>query len=140
MTGVDAHPVSEEVHQMSRLIRSCAPLAVCALLLVPAAAQADAPVAKAAKKCSLKLSEQRNLGATYVVSLSVSDISCSSGKSVVKSYHECRRRNGKGGKCGGFSGWSCSERRYNKSRLSYDATATCTKGSKKVVQQYQQNL
>jgi hypothetical protein len=129
---------------MSRLIRPCMLVAVWALLAVPAAASAtDAggPVAHAAKTCSLKLSEQRNLGTTYVFSLSASGgARCSGAKSLAKAYHGCRHRKGAGGKCGSVSGYSCSESRYNKSRFSYDATATCTKGGKKVVQKYQQNV
>jgi hypothetical protein len=144
MTAVDAHPVSEDVPLMSRLIRSCALAALSALLVVPAAAPAAAaggPVAQAAKGCSLKLSEQRNLGTTYVFSLSASGgATCSGAKSLAKAYHACRHRKGAGGKCGSVSGYSCSERRYNKSRFSYDATATCAKGGKKVVQKYQQNI
>jgi hypothetical protein len=119
-------------------------LAAAALLAVPLAGSASAsagggPVAQAAKKCSLTLSQQRNMGTTYVFSLSASDVSCRSARGLAKAYHDCRHRRGKGGSCGGVSGYSCSERRYNKSRFSYDATATCTKGSKKVVQKYQQN-
>ncbi len=129
---------------MSRPLRA-APvlLAAAALLAVPLAGSASAsdggPVAQASKACSLTLSQQRNMGTTYVFSLSAKGVKCSSARSLAKAYHGCRHRKGKAGKCGGVSGYSCSESRYNKSRFSYDATATCTKGSKKVVQKYQQN-
>jgi hypothetical protein len=118
-------------------------LAACAAVAVPAtAANADgAPVATASKACSLKLSEQRKMGTTYVFSLSASGgATCSGAKSLAKAYHACRHRKGAGGRCGSVRGYSCSESRYNKSRFSYDATATCTKGGKKVVQKYQQNI
>ena len=120
-------------------------LAAAALLAVPLVGSASAsddggPVAQASKKCALTLSQQRNMGTTYVFSLSAKGVKCSSARSFAKGYHECRHRKGKAGKCGGVSGYSCSESRYNKSRFSYDATATCTKGSKKVVQKYQQNI
>lgn len=144
MTAVDAHPVPEDVPLMSRLIRSLMVAAVCVLVAVPAAASAaDAggPIAQAAKGCSLKLKEQQHMGTTYVFSLSVSGgATCSGAKSLAKAYHECRHKHGAAGKCGSVSGYSCSESRYDKSRFSYDATATCTKGSKKVVQKYQQNI
>jgi hypothetical protein len=131
---------------MSRLIRSCTLVAACVLLAVPvataSAADAGGPVAQAAKRCSLKLSEQRNLGTTYVFSLSASGgATCAGAKSLAKAYHGCRHKKGPGGRCvTRVSGYACAESRYNSSRFSYDATATCTKGGKKVVQKYQQNI
>jgi hypothetical protein len=129
---------------MSRLIGSCLFVLACALLAVPATASAGdggGPVAGAAKRCSLKLSEQRNLGTTYVFSLSASGgATCSGAKSLAKAYHACRHKHGASGRClTRVSGYACSESRYNKSRFSFDATATCRDGDKKVVQKYQQN-
>lgn len=130
---------------MSRLTRTCAVLAACAAAAVPATvANADAggPTATAAKKCSLTLNEQRNMGTTYVVSLSASGVSCRGAKSVVKSFHKCRQKNGASGRCvTRFDGWACSESRTNVlPGVSFDSTATCRKGDKKkVVQRYQQN-
>lgn len=120
------------------LLTAAASLAI--LLAGSASASDGGPVAQASKKCGLTLSQQRNLGTTYVFSLSAKNVKCSSARSLAKAYHGCRHRKGAGGKCGSVSGYSCSESRYNKSRFSYDATATCTKGSKKVVQKYQQNI
>src|ERR1700742_1113460 len=142
MGRVDAHPVPEEDRHMSRLTRSCALLAACAAVAVPATAAhaADGPVATAAKKCSLSLSEQRNMGTTYVFSLSVSGgATCYGAKSLAKAFHACRQKNGAAGRCvRKVNGYACGESRYNQlSGVSYDATATCTKGSKKVVQKYQ---
>lgn len=144
MGPVDPHPVPEEVRHMSRLTRSCALLAACAAVAVPATAAqaADAPVATASKGCSLKLSEQRNMGTTYVFSLSVSGgATCSGAKSLAKAFHACRHKNGDAGRCvRKVDGYSCGESRYNTlPGVSYDATATCRKGDKKVVQKYQQN-
>lgn len=145
MGRVDPYSFRREALPMSRLTRSCAVLAACAVVAVPAtAANADAggPTATAAKKCSLTLTQQRNLGATYVVSLSANGVSCRGARSVVKSFHKCRLKNGASGRCvTRFDGWGCSEIRTNQlPGVSFDATATCRKGDKKVVQKYQQNI
>ncbi len=129
---------------MPRLTRSLAVLTACAAAAVPATvAHADAgPVAGAAKKCSLKLSEQRNMGTTYVFSLSASGgATCRGAKSLAKSFNACRQPDGPSGRCvKRVDGYACAESRYNTSRFSFDATATCRNGDKKVVQKYQQNI
>src|SRR5262245_30498345 len=128
---------------MRCLTRACAlaALAAAAVLILPAAAPASGPTAVAAKSCHLSLNQQRHLGTTYVLNLRVSGVSCRTGRKVVKAYHGCRHsRGGPDGTCGSVSGWSCSEHRFNKSRFSYDATATCKKGSRRVKHTYTQNI
>lgn len=107
-----------------------------AVAILPAGAQAADAVA--AKSCSLS-GKTRSLGPTYTTSLSVKRVSCSKGESLVKSYYNCRKKNGgKKGHCSGVSGYSCSERRYDKIPTQFSATATCKKGKKKVVHKYTQ--
>jgi hypothetical protein len=111
---------------------------VAALAILPAGAQAAGPEAVAAKSCSLA-GKTRSLGPTYVTSLSVKRVSCSKGESLVRAYYNCRLDNGgRKSRCGGVSGYSCSERRYDAIPTQFSATATCKKGKKKVVHKYTQ--
>jgi len=90
----------------------------CALALTAIAAtgagasSAKAPAAKAAKSaCSLSASEQRHLGASYVYTLKVKNLSCDKGKKLVMKYHECRHANGGAdGHCNSVKGYSCKEK------------------------------
>lgn len=111
----------------------------CALLAVPAGAQAaGGPEAVASKSCSLA-GKTRSLGPTYTTALSVRRVSCRKGRALVKAYYSCRVENGgRKGRCGGVSGYSCSERRYDAIPTQFSATATCKKGRKKVVHKYTQ--
>ena len=104
-----------------------------AVLLAPSAS-ATAPVATASKSCSR--GNERGYGTTYVTKISVSGTSCRAARSLIKSYHACRP--GKAGKCSSVKGYSCSERRYNKGRISYDSNVTCRKGGKTVKHTYTQ--
>ena len=121
---------------MSRIVRRSAPLIVLAACaaLAPSAV-ADAP-ATASKTCSV--GDSRSYGTTYVLSIKASGTSCRSARSLIRSFHDCRR--GKSGKCGRVSGYSCSESRFNKSSQSYDSRVTCTKGGKTVKHTYTQFL
>ena len=101
--------------------------------LAPAAGAAE-PVATASKSCSP--GDERSYGTTYVTVISVSNTSCRNGRKLIRAYHACRP--GKAGKCPSVKGYSCSERRYNKSRTSYDSDVTCRKGGKTVKHQYTQ--
>jgi hypothetical protein len=104
-----------------------------AVLLAPTAS-ATAPVATASKGCSI--GNERGYGTTYVTKISVSGTSCRAARSLIKAYHACRP--GKSGKCGSVKGYSCSEHRYNKGRISYDSNVTCRNGGKTVKHTYTQ--
>jgi len=107
-----------------------------ALAILPAGAQAAD--AFASKSCSLS-GKTRSLGPTYTTSLSVKRVKCSKGESLVRAYYNCRLDNGgRKARCGGVSGYSCSERRYDVIPTQFSATATCKKGRKKVVHKYTQ--
>ena len=96
------------------------------------------PAAASARSCSLSTSEQRRLGATYVTTLSVSGLSCSSGKRQVRAYHRCRNRNGgKDGRCARVDGYRCSERRSG-IKTQFSGRVTCRRGSRVVKHTYTQ--
>lgn len=100
-------------------------------------AHAAGPTAHAARGCNIS-GKERKLGATYVTTVRVRNLSCSDGVSLTKSYHACRRR-GNGRSCSGFSGYKCTQRVLAKAKTQYDAKAECTKGSKVFSQVYTQN-
>lgn len=117
-------------------------LAAGALLTVPAAAApastAGQPSAHAATTCDISGNE-RKLGTTYVTSLSAAAVSCSTAVKFVKSFHHCRHANGgDDGKCARLSGYRCRERR-EAIATQYDSRATCTRGKRRIVQNYTQN-
>jgi hypothetical protein len=110
--------------------------ALCAI--APALGTAD-PAVHAAGKCKLTSKEQRGLGPTYVTSLSVTHVSCKSGKALVKAYYKCRAKNGPSGRCvKKVSGYSCRETRSGIS-VQFNAKVTCTNGRKVVKHSYTQN-
>jgi hypothetical protein len=115
-----------------RIIIVSAVVAAIVASLAPTAG-AD-PVASASKRCSV--GDERSYGTTYVTYISVSNTSCRNGKKLIRAYHACRP--GKSGKCSSVSGYSCSERRYNKGPASYDSNVTCKKGDKTVKHTYTQ--
>ena len=117
---------------------TCA-VAICAIAAIPAGAkQAGGGTAKS--DCSLSASEQRHLGASYVYTLKVTNLSCDKGKRLVKKYHACRHDNGgANGKCNSVKGYSCNEKVLDSSPQQFNAKATCKKGSKKFKQTFAEN-
>jgi hypothetical protein len=116
---------------MARLPAALAVLALLALL--PAGAAAN-PTATASKAC--EVGNSRTYGTTYVLSISVRNLSCRSGRRVIRAFHACRP--GKAGRCSRTAGYSCRERRFNKSRQSYDSRVRCTRGERVVKHTYTQ--
>lgn len=112
----------------------------CLLVLLAApAASASAPVAAAAKTCSIK-GKERRLGTTYVFTLKASGTSCGAAQGVVKAFHACRHKHGKAGKCSSkVMGYRCKESRFDKIATQYSARVTCTKSRARVKHAYQQN-
>ena len=107
-------------------------------LAAPAVSAAAEPQASASATCSLR-GYYRSLGTSYVYRLTVRAISCATGRSLVRSYNACRRRNGGvRGRCPSFYGYRCSEFRRS-SRYQFDATASCTRGARRFVVSYTQN-
>jgi hypothetical protein len=114
--------------------------AIALLAAVPAGSGAGAPGAQASRACST--GSGRGLGPTYAFRLSVSHTSCRNGRKLIRAYNSCRHRHGgRRGHCSGTLGYRCSERRFNKSRLSFDATVKCRKGGgRRINHTYTQNL
>lgn len=102
-------------------------------------ASSAAPRARAAGSCSLRGHEE-SLGPTYVTQLSVSGgASCAEGLKLVHSYYRCRvEHGGVTGHCSGVEGFRCSEDRFAKIVVQYDARVTCTRGREVVRHQYTQ--
>jgi hypothetical protein len=121
---------------LTRIISSsCVAAAIAALAIAPAGS------AVAATKCSVKGKEQK-LGTTYVTTLKVTGVSCSTGERVVKAFNVCRHKKGVAGRCTAkVKRFSCTEKRPAalKGPISYDADVTCKNGAKRVVFHYQQN-
>jgi hypothetical protein len=86
--------------------------------------------------------QQTHLGTTYVLSLRVRITKCRDGRRIVKAFHRCRKEHHhRNGICHHrVFNYRCTERRYNKSRLSYDSKVRCAKGSRRVWHTYTQNL
>lgn len=81
----------------------------------------------------------------YFSNLRVTNVSCSSGKKLVYAYYACRmKKGGKKASCSGRTINSLKCKEYRKpdlqSQTQVNARVTCTKGRKKVVHSYQQNL
>ena len=111
-------------------------LFVAALVAVAVAMPAAAHGA-AAHTCNIR-GKERKLGTTYVTSLKATGVSCTSAEKFVKSFHACRHRHGKAGRCPHLSGYRCTEHRES-IPTQYDSKATCTRGQRKIAQVYTQN-
>ena len=113
------------------------PLALLAALAVVALAGAGTATAKG---CDVKTSDYPGDG--YFTSLSVSGVSCSTGKSVAREHYRKRvRRGGRDGKYNGsVKGFNCRESSRNRSSTELNARVSCKRGSKRVSFTYQQNL
>jgi hypothetical protein len=92
-----------------------------------------------AATCSVR-GVERKLGPTYTTSLSVSGVSCASGRSFVKAFYRCRVANGgRKGRCTKrVDGFRCSERRSNVISTQFDARVSCARGSRRIVHTYTQ--
>jgi hypothetical protein len=116
---------------------SCA-LALTAIAMIPATAGGD--VAGAKRDVCFE-ETRRDLGADYVYSLKVRNLSCEKGERLVKKFHECRHDNGGAdGHCSGVKGYSCTEKKLDSSPQLLQAKAKCTKGSKKFRQTFGESL
>ena len=120
---------------------ACA-IALTAIAALPAgASSAKTATAKAAKSaCSLSTDEQRHLGASYVYTLKVTNLSCDKGKRLVKKFHACRHANGGAdGHCNSVKGYSCNQKILDSSPAQFSAKAKCEKGSKVFKQTFAEN-
>ena len=79
-------------------------------------------------------------GSGYFTSLTVTKVSCATGKKVALAYYRCRVKNGPKGRCvKKVEGYACREQRTS-IETEINARVTCTRGTRKVVHTFQQNL
>ena len=124
---------------MSRAVRASLLALLLVALSAAATAVASGPRVHAARSCNIS-GEQRNLGASYVTSLSVRHTSCSKGKAVVRAYPKCRRAHGWRGTCRHrVLHFKCRRHIQASSPVQYDAKVTCRRGAKRVTHTYTQN-
>lgn len=114
------------------LVAAVAALALAALAL----AGPGAPAAHARSCPQVDLP-----GNGYITSLRVTNVSCRRGKEVAVAYARCRLRKGRTGRCTSrVLRYSCKETKRRRIATEINALVTCTRGSRKVVHTYQQNL
>jgi hypothetical protein len=94
----------------------------------------------ATKTCHLSLNQQRHAGATYLVQLKVSGVSCSTGLKVEKAWQSCRRSTAGHTTCKKkVLGYRSSQKVLDSSKTQYDAKVTAKRGSRVVTFIYTQN-
>jgi hypothetical protein len=129
-----------EVGMRAGLKAALAVGAIAAVAAIPAGASGDAAGTSGKADCPLSTSEQRNLGASYVYTLKVTNVSCEKGKKLVLKFHECRHANGGAdGNCNSVKGYSCKTKILDESPAQLSAKAKCVKGSKKFKQTFAEN-
>jgi hypothetical protein len=99
-----------------------------------------APATPASTGC--QKGKERTLGATYVTKLTTRGTSCATGRTVVKAFHACRKKHGVTGRCTSkVKGYSCTEKRPAALKIptQFTGRVTCKSGSKRVIQEYQQD-
>lgn len=80
-------------------------------------------------------------GNGYITSLRVQNVSCKRGKEVAVAYARCRLKHGRAGRCTSrVLLYTCKETKRTKIATEINALVTCTRGSRKVIHTYQQNL
>ena len=112
--------------------RSSAALAVFAAIGLAAALPAQATT----KSCNVQ-NDSDKYGPSYVTSLKVTNVSCATGKKVVRAFHRCRHANGgvKGRCARKVLHYSCHETRKSIA-TQMTGKVTCTRGTRKVVHTY----
>ena len=95
-----------------------------------------APVATAAKSCRAP----DYPGSGYFTSLSVKHVTCAFGRKLTLAHYRCRTENGRAGRCHRkVLHYTCKETR-SRIATEIDGRVTCTRGARKVIYTYQQNL
>jgi len=109
---------------------------VAALAAMALAALAGASAARAASCTPPKYP-----GSGYFTSLTVTNVSCATGRKLVKAYYGCRIKKGRAGRCTRkVLGYSCKETKRTMIPTELNARVRCKRGARRVVHTYQQNL
>jgi len=106
------------------------------------------PSVAATKACNIQKSPKYPHGGAggYFTTLTVTNVSCATGKKFIVAYYRCRVKNGGGkGTCNGRTvmGFKCgkeSRPSASQSDEQLNARVTCKRGSKKIVHTYQHNF
>ena len=110
---------------------------VAVLTAVSIALLAGAPAAHAMSCSDGRLPN----GNGYFTSLTVTKVSCKTGKRVVLAYYKCRIKKGKKARCTDkVLGYSCRELKRTQIPTEINARVSCKRGARRVVHTYQQNL
>ena len=117
-------------------------LAFAAVLTVLAVvALAGAPRAHAASCNTQSTAYYLPNGNGYITSLSVTKVSCKTGRKVALAFYTCRHKKGKEGHCTDkVLGYSCRETKRTKVPTEINARVTCSRGARRVVHTYEQFL
>src|SRR5881275_2841302 len=111
-----------------------------AALIAAAIALLTASPAAAAKTCHLTIKQQRHSGSTYLISLTVKNVSCSTGLKVEKDWQACRHKTPGHKTCKrSVDGYRSKQTLLDSSPTQYDAKVTATRGSRVVKFVYTQN-
>jgi hypothetical protein len=121
-----------------RRLALVAAAALAGLLLLVSAGQATSR-ARAAAKCDVKR-DGRHLGATYVTSLSATNVSCAKAKRVVKAFNACRKAHGGAdGTCtSSVQSFRCAEKRGAAIPTQYSSRVTCRSAARRIQFAYTQ--
>ena len=86
--------------------------------------------------------KDERFGSTYITTLKQRNTKCGNAKKVAKKFTECRKSNGgKRGHCNQqVAHYSCNEGNRSGNSIQFSARVKCTRGSKKVIFKYTQNL
>ena len=118
-----------------------AALLACFAATAPASGSDRGEPAASDAKRDVCFQETRNdLGADYVYELKVRNLGCDKGENLVKKYHQCRHDHGGwNGHCGGFKGYTCTEKKTDSAPGRLQAKGKCVKGSHKFVNFFGEN-
>jgi hypothetical protein len=112
-------------------------LALVALLAALAVAALAGPSAARAASCT----PPKYPGSGYFTSLAVTNVTCATGRKLVKAYYSCRIRKGKAGRCTRkVLGYSCRETKRVAIPTELNSRVSCKRDARRVVHTYQQNL
>ena len=96
------------------------------LVVIGLCAVGGSASAASSTSCDIR-KDGRKLGTTYVTSIKVTHVSCTTAKRVIKAFNACRRANGgvKGHCEKRVLGYRCTEQRGDAIPTQYSAKVTC---------------
>ena len=109
---------------LKALSAGAAVMSVGAALALAAPASSHTRASAAASRCNV--GSGQGYGYSYLTSLSVSGVSCGTGRAVAKKHGRVR-------------GWSCHQKRLDTSPVQYDERVSCTSGHASIAWTFTQN-